>query len=356
MLPVTLDGPAPLRSTPRSLGSRDAALFPEAAALSHQQKTPFYYWLWVSRRTVVIGFDGFFLPLVMQARLENLYTSYVEWWLTEARAKRCWFPPRGVVSGTMRDYVSLTVLREHAEWWITLMRTTSLFCLPHPHSRIEEHEDEPEEIEVAPEDRIFMAPPLPVRIRREPTSSDRVRVAERRHARWQARGVRIGPSRSDHVIAEDKGRRVLVIAPEHGVLDLRARALQRRRGLMIARRANTDLRYDSNGWTSRAMGFIGLEGAYAVAWLSMTEEPASEIVWADEASWVPPRDGDPRRWTVTRIWVLPAQRRQGWARWPLEVASAQVGACPEELGWMAPLTDDGRALAEAIRPGRTWLA
>jgi hypothetical protein len=93
-----------------------------------------------------------------------------------------------------------------------------------------------------------------------------------------------------------------------------------------------------------------------VAWLSLAREPSTELIWADTARWITPTPRDPERWTVTRIWTLASQRRRGWARWLLAVASAYVGTRVEELAWMAPLEADGHALAESIRPGRIWLA
>jgi hypothetical protein len=115
-----------LRSTRR--GHRDATVFPEAHAASHRQHAPHSYHLRVTPTKVTIVHDYFFLPEDMAERISTLYSTYIRWWLDSA-AHRRHFPRGGLGHGFFRDYCSVTVLREHAPWWIRLFREAATLCV-----------------------------------------------------------------------------------------------------------------------------------------------------------------------------------------------------------------------------------
>jgi hypothetical protein len=55
-------------------------------------------------------------------QLGRVYRQYLDWWLERGSPQRRTFPRRGIGhSPECRDYVCLTVLREHAPWWIALL-------------------------------------------------------------------------------------------------------------------------------------------------------------------------------------------------------------------------------------------
>jgi hypothetical protein len=121
--------PDGLRSTPRRLGHRDVEVFPEAAERHRLIGYPLTFWLRVHRPYVSIVHDGFYLPEPLGPQLSALYSSYVDWWVGEARAKRQPYPRHGLGWATpMRDYVAVTVLAEHAAWWIGLYRTLASYA------------------------------------------------------------------------------------------------------------------------------------------------------------------------------------------------------------------------------------
>jgi hypothetical protein len=65
--------------------------------------------------------DGFFIPDDVATRLAGFYADYIDWWKLPTTPERRWFP-RGILAlPDFNDYVHLTVLREHAEWWIKLL-------------------------------------------------------------------------------------------------------------------------------------------------------------------------------------------------------------------------------------------
>jgi hypothetical protein len=114
-----------LRSTPRRLGHRDSEVFPEAAAAALRQRAPHTYWLRVGRHRVHIEHDYFFLPDDVARRIADLYLAYLDWWMAERPRE---FPRRGLGIGGFHDYCAVTVLREHAPWWVDLYREAATLC------------------------------------------------------------------------------------------------------------------------------------------------------------------------------------------------------------------------------------
>lgn len=110
----------PLRST-RGRCGRDAALFPMMAFMSSHARVPSYFTVRVGPSRVQIFLDGFFVPEDMSRRLEAIYRDYVDQWLARRNPARRRFPRGGVTMPRFRDAVYLTVLREHAPWWIDLL-------------------------------------------------------------------------------------------------------------------------------------------------------------------------------------------------------------------------------------------
>jgi hypothetical protein len=114
-----------LRSTPRHLHGQDAGRFPEAHAAARRQGAPHRYCLRVDEDRVTIEFDYFFIPPEMSARVAALYHAYVQWWIDTRQPH---FPRAGIHYGGFCDFCAVTVLREHAPWWIGLFREASRVC------------------------------------------------------------------------------------------------------------------------------------------------------------------------------------------------------------------------------------
>ena len=61
------------------------------------------------------------------------------------------------------------------------------------------------------------------------------------------------------------------------------------------------------------------------------------------------------RVVVSRVWVHPLSRRHGWGRRLIEAVAARLGERPATMGWQAPLTPAGQALAAHCCPEGIWL-
>lgn len=100
---------------------RDAVTFPGLDAARRARRTPLFYHVTRRPHVTEITVDGFFVPDDVASCLGALYRDYVVWWL--ATPERRWFPRHPIVLSDFenQDFVHLVVLRDHAEWWITLL-------------------------------------------------------------------------------------------------------------------------------------------------------------------------------------------------------------------------------------------
>jgi hypothetical protein len=111
-----------LRMTPRWMYGRDVTLFPEAQQAQREHGCPRHYSVWVTCSRVRFTFDMLFLPPDIEAKLHHLYSDYVEWWLAKGNLARRRFPSDSLPVSRPQDGVTVTVLREHGEWWLGLFR------------------------------------------------------------------------------------------------------------------------------------------------------------------------------------------------------------------------------------------
>ena len=124
-----------LRTTPKRYQCQDPLLFP-----SHFEKiqplpcrryrvnfVPKYFYLHVKPTRVTFTLDAFFLPPDFEQRFAELYQAYVAWWLEKNNPARKLFPRAGIFL-MLRDFVSITVLREHAAWWRQLFEELLPYC------------------------------------------------------------------------------------------------------------------------------------------------------------------------------------------------------------------------------------
>lgn len=121
---IAVSEPVIVRTTPRARHCRDPLVFPCADRQRKQIGTPTYYYATVHRRRVSLVIDGFFLPPDYEQQLRDLYEAYLGWWRASNARRRV----AGIAySLPMRDYLWITVLREHAEWWIGLLDELCLY-------------------------------------------------------------------------------------------------------------------------------------------------------------------------------------------------------------------------------------
>lgn len=68
-------------------------------------------------------------------------------------------------------------------------------------------------------------------------------------------------------------------------------------------------------------------------------------------------DNNPRpHWCIDKIWIYQPHRRKGVASSTVRAIARYFGEGPENLGWLLPLTDDGKALARALSSEPIYLA
>jgi len=101
---------------------RDVTLFPEAREAERERRYPQQYAVRVTRYWVCFTFDALFLPPDIEDALDRLYRDYLDWWLAKDNPERRRFPSRDILVSRPHDFVMVTVLREHAEWWLGLFR------------------------------------------------------------------------------------------------------------------------------------------------------------------------------------------------------------------------------------------
>jgi len=111
-----------LRTTPRGMHGRDVILFPEARQAERERGCPRHYAVRVTRLRVCFTFDALFLPPDIELALDRLYRDYLAWWIAKSNPARRRVPSYGLVVFPPHDFVMVTVLREHAEWWVGLFR------------------------------------------------------------------------------------------------------------------------------------------------------------------------------------------------------------------------------------------
>lgn len=100
---------------------RDAEQFPALDAARRARRTPTCYSVLKRKHVVEIAVDAFFVSEDVAERLSGLYGDYLSWWRARTTPERRWFPRHGVGIPDFCDFVHLTVLRQHADWWIRLM-------------------------------------------------------------------------------------------------------------------------------------------------------------------------------------------------------------------------------------------
>ncbi len=111
-----------LRTTPCWMHGRDVILFPEARQAERERGCPRHYAVRVTRSRVRFIFDALFLPPDIEAALERFYRDYLAWWIARGNAARRRLPSDGFAVFPPHDFVMVTVLREHGEWWLGLFR------------------------------------------------------------------------------------------------------------------------------------------------------------------------------------------------------------------------------------------
>lgn len=118
-----------LRTTPTHFRGKDAELFPCLHARAQLTHAPSCYDVRVYRHRVRLTFDMYYVPERIGFHQAALYRQYVDWWFNAHRKNR---PKDGVgYSDCFRDFVAVTVLREHARWWIDLFDAAAPF-IDHP--------------------------------------------------------------------------------------------------------------------------------------------------------------------------------------------------------------------------------
>jgi hypothetical protein len=118
-----------IRTTPTRYRQVDAEMFPRLAARRAATRFPLMFWVKAGPSRVRISADGFFVPPELAERIEETYEQYIDWWFTKGNPARK-RAPRSIGWGSpFQDFVSVYVLREHAEWWIRLLDG----CAPFTH-------------------------------------------------------------------------------------------------------------------------------------------------------------------------------------------------------------------------------
>ena len=97
---------------------RDARIFPALDAARRDRGNPTLYGVRWGPHVTRIAIDDFYVPEDVAARLFDLYGRYVAWWV--GSPARRWFPNEGVGNSPFAGPVYVTVLSEHATWWIRL--------------------------------------------------------------------------------------------------------------------------------------------------------------------------------------------------------------------------------------------
>lgn len=130
-----------LRSTPAALRGKDKVLFPAIWKLYQEEGVPasFHFRKGPTRCTIIV--DYCHLHGKVADRLRHLYRAYLNWWLDKKTPERKRFPKGGMTITSFRDYIHITVLTEHAEWWVTLMDQAAAFMFdPHKHPDLAKEE------------------------------------------------------------------------------------------------------------------------------------------------------------------------------------------------------------------------
>jgi hypothetical protein len=109
-----------LRSTPKHWRSIDHEMFPRLAERQAATKFPHLFYVRVGPSRVTVTADAFFVPPELAQRIYWTYQWYIDWWFAKENPARK-RAPKWLAWGSIKDYVSLVVLREHAEWWIRLL-------------------------------------------------------------------------------------------------------------------------------------------------------------------------------------------------------------------------------------------
>jgi hypothetical protein len=100
---------------------RDGTLFPEARQAESNGDAPSA----TSSGDPAPGLlhvYALFLPPDIDAALDRLHRDYIAWWIAKDNPAWRRFPSREIAVCPSHDFVRVTVLREHADWWRGLFR------------------------------------------------------------------------------------------------------------------------------------------------------------------------------------------------------------------------------------------
>jgi hypothetical protein len=171
-------------------------------------------------------------------------------------------------------------------------------------------------------------------------------------------GIKVNRLKSDDEIANLCELKIILISPKSSLH-------QRNRAECIAVRAKRDTPFDFSSYYADDIAqkdfplvFIGIIDNHAVVMLVLRKTiNSAKVPWelydknvSEGITFLPDR-----RWSLSMIWTLEKERRKGYARQLISVATEYVGISISELAWSAPFTEFGYAFAKTISPNEIIL-
>ncbi len=183
-------------------------------------------------------------------------------------------------------------------------------------------------------------------------------ISHRKYHDRFVHGVRANTLESDNVIFNSGNFRVILVSPESTLP-------QRKRAETIALRAKRDTHFDFASYHSdetkekdSPLVFIGIIKNRAIAMLVFRKaKRTAKVTWELYES--EDRGNIPLLpdvcWKIAMIWTLEKERRKGFAKQLVSIASKYVGTSVSEIAWSTPFTEFGYPLAKSISPNEVVL-